>query len=136
MEQLRFNFEGGEHYFESEQEWEQVTASESVKKQPVFVGYDVWNNFRINFEIINRHNVTLVKSFIFPPDYSQTRRFKTQIVSAEGPIGVNINNDFRTYTEVSRKCFRYLARKAVAIYKEKVERNNNQGNNDQLNLDF
>lgn len=136
MEQLKFNFEGERHYFEDDPEWEQVTSLESVKKNPVFVGYDIFGNFRVNFGIFNRHNVYLIKSFIFSPDYPQTRRFKTEIVYAEGPIGVNIFNDFKTYTEISRKCFKYLAKKALAIYYDRFKNKNNEENNDQLKLDF
>lgn len=54
-------------------------------------------------------------------------------------MGVNIYNDFKTYTEISKNCFKYLLKKAIAIYKEKnkAKENNKQlENEDQLKFDL
>lgn len=134
-EQLKFHFESNDNNAENLEGWENVTSFEKVYKQPVFVGYDVMGNFRVNFKVINRHNVELIKSFIFPSDYSENKKIRTEVISATGPIGVNIHNDFLTYTKLSRKCFEYLLKKAIGIYNERV-RIREKEDNDQLKLDF
>ncbi|GIW66948.1 MAG: hypothetical protein KatS3mg095_0846 [Candidatus Parcubacteria bacterium] len=134
IEQLKFDFYPNPEELEG---WKQVTINERVKKNPKFVGYDIDNNFIIDFEVINRHNVYLIKRFIFSKN---SNRPQAIIISAESPPGVNINNNFFEYTRISKKCFNYLKKIAFAIYKDRDNINNGfkkpNRNNDRLSLDI
>jgi hypothetical protein len=137
MEQLKFNL--GDNFerrtlSEEEKEWMAITRYEKIKKIPQFVGLDFNQNFRVNFEVINRHGVLLTLSFIFDKQYPETKRVRSQITSAEGPLGVNIHNDFRTYTYLSQKCFLYLKRRAIAIYNS--HHSQKEKSSDQYSLDL
>ncbi|MCS7183901.1 MAG: hypothetical protein NZ866_00955 [Patescibacteria group bacterium] len=113
--------------------WEKLTVYEQVQKQPEFVGYDQDNNFVVDFRIINRHNVELVKRFIF----DQNGRLRTKVIEAEGPVSVNIIDNFDIYTEISRRGFQILSKRARAIYQERARRSQIKDDNpDQLKLDF
>ncbi|GIW65592.1 MAG: hypothetical protein KatS3mg094_111 [Candidatus Parcubacteria bacterium] len=131
-EQLRFNFYDNSDELEG---WDQITPFEKVKRQPKYIGYDYNNNFIVDFEVINRHNVVIVKRFIF----NNEGRVSTKIISSESPVGVNISNDFKAYTEISNKCFKDMLNRALAIYKDyqrRLRAENQQNNEDQLSLDI